>query len=75
MFIKKLVQASILKATTKAPTNMRKMVPDPRMEPPNKAACKGRSVSTYFVKTIRLFLANSEINFSHKKKLGDARVP
>jgi len=54
---KKLVQLSILKAATKAPTNMRKMLPGPRMEPRNKAPCEGRRVSVYFVKTLRLFLA------------------
>jgi hypothetical protein len=71
---KKLVQLSILNAATKAPTSMRKMLPGPRMEPPNKTACEGRRVSTYFVKTLRMFLAIFEINFSHKKKLGEARV-
>jgi hypothetical protein len=29
---------SILKTATKAPTNMRKMAPGPRIEPTNKAA-------------------------------------
>jgi hypothetical protein len=37
---KKLVQLSILKAATKAPTNMRKMLPGPRMEPPIRRACE-----------------------------------
>jgi len=73
MLYKKLVQMSILKAATKAPTNMRKMVPGPRIEPPNKTACGGRRVTTYSVKTFRLFLAIFVINFSHKKNLGEAR--
>ena len=73
MLYKKLVQMSMLKATTKAPTNMRKMLPGPRMEPPNKRACEGRSVSAYFVKILRLSLANFEINFSHKPIFGEAR--
>ena len=73
MLHKKLVQLSILKAATKAPTNMRKMFPGPRIEPPNKTACEGRRVSAYFVKTFRLFLAIFEINFSHKKILGEVR--
>jgi hypothetical protein len=68
MFNKKLVQLSILKATTKAPTNMRKMFPGPTMEPTNITACEGRRVSTCFVKSLRLFLAIFEIVFSHKKK-------
>jgi hypothetical protein len=74
MLYKKLLQLSILKAATKAPTNMRKMVPGPRIEPPNKTACEGRSVNTYIVKTLRLFLAIFEISFSHKKNLEEARV-
>jgi hypothetical protein len=73
MLYKKLVQLSILKAATKAPTNMRKMLPGPRMEPPNKRPCEGRRLSTYFVKTLRLFLATFEINFSHKTTFGEAR--
>jgi hypothetical protein len=74
MFNKKLVQMLMfLKATIKAPTNMRKTMPGPRMEPPNKTACEGRRVSTYFVKTLRSFLAIFEINFSHKNYLGGAR--
>jgi hypothetical protein len=73
MLHKKLVQMSILKAVTEAPTNKRKTVPGPRIEPPNKTACEGRRVSTYFVKTLRLFLAIVEINFSHKKNLEEAR--
>jgi len=73
MLHKKLVQLSILKAATKAPTNMRKMFPGPRMEPPNKTAYEGRRVSAYFVKTLRLFLVNFQINFSHRKNLGEAR--
>jgi len=73
MFNKKLVQVSSLKAATKAPTNMRKTVPGPRMEPPNKTACERRRVSTNFLKTLTLFLGIFEINFSHKKNLGEAR--
>ena len=73
MLYKKLVQMSMLKATTKAPTNMRKMLPGPRMEPPNRTACEGRSVSAYFVKILRLFLVIFEINFSHKTNFGEAR--
>ena len=73
MLYKKLFQMSMWKAATKAPTNMRKMVPGPRMEPPNKTACEGRRVSAYFVKTFRLFLAIFEINFSRKKNLGEVR--
>jgi hypothetical protein len=41
MLYKKLVQLSILKAATKAPTNIRKMFPGPRMEPPNISICRG----------------------------------
>jgi hypothetical protein len=63
MLSKKLVQLSSWNAATKAPTSMRKMVPGPRMEPPNKTACEGRRVSTYFVKTLRMFLAIFEIRF------------
>jgi hypothetical protein len=74
MLYQKLVQTSILKAATKAPTNMRKMLPGPRMEPPNKRACEGRSVSTYSVKTLRLSLGIFEINFSHKTIFGKARM-
>ena len=73
MLSKKLIQMSMRKATTKAPTNMRKMLPGPRMEPPNRTACEGRSVSAYFVKILRLSLANFEINFSHKPIFGEAR--
>jgi hypothetical protein len=73
MLHKKLIQMSMWKATTKAPTNMRKMVPGPIMEPPNKTACKGRRVSAYFVKTLILFLVIFEINFSYKKNLERAR--
>jgi hypothetical protein len=73
MLHQKLSQMSMWKAATKAPTNMRKMVPGPRIEPPNKTAYEGRSVSAYFVKTLKLFLAIFEINFSHKKNLGEAR--
>ena len=73
MFNKKLTQVSMTKANAKAPTNTRKTVPGPRIEPTNKTACEGKSVSTYFVKNFRLFLANFEISFSHKKNLGEAR--
>jgi len=73
MFNKKLVQVSSLKAASKAPTNMRKMVPGPRMEPTNKTTCEGRKLSTYYVKNFRFFLAMFEINFSHKKNLEEAR--
>jgi len=71
MLNQKLVQLSILKAATKAPTSMRKMLPGPRMEPPNNIICEGRRVSAYFVKTLRLFLANFEINLSNTKNLGE----
>jgi hypothetical protein len=74
MFNKKLVPLSSLKAATKDPTNMRKMVPGPRMAPPNKTACDGRRLSTYFVKTFRFFLAMFGINFSHKKNLEEVWV-
>jgi len=69
MLYQKLVQLSILKAATKAPTNIRKMLPGPIMEPPNTTACEGKSVSSYFVKTIRLFLAIFEINFHVRRTL------
>jgi hypothetical protein len=58
MLHKKLSQMSILNAATKAPTNMRKMVPGPRIEPPNKTAYEGRIVSAYFVKTLVLVPSN-----------------
>jgi hypothetical protein len=45
MLTKKLVQVSILKAATKAPTNMRKMLPGPRIEPTNKTICEEKRVS------------------------------
>jgi hypothetical protein len=73
MFNQKLVQLSMSKAASQAPTNIRKMLPGPRMEPPNKRPCEGRRVSTYFVKTLRLFLATFKINFSHKTTFGEAR--
>jgi hypothetical protein len=74
MFIQKLGQMSISsKTASKAPTNIRKMVPGPRMEPTNKTVCDGRMVSNYFVKTLRLFVANFGINFSHKRNFGGTR--
>jgi hypothetical protein len=39
MLYSKLVQLSMWKAATKAPTNMRKMVPGPRMVPPINMIC------------------------------------
>jgi hypothetical protein len=72
MFKKKLVQMSSLKATTKAPTIMRKMLPGPRIEPKNKTTCKENRVSVYFVK-IYIITPNFESDFSHKKNLVEAR--
>jgi hypothetical protein len=46
MLHKKLDVLSNLKAATKAPTKMRKMLPGPRMEPTKVIACEGRWVST-----------------------------
>jgi hypothetical protein len=40
MLRRKLAQISILKAMERAPTNMRKMLPGPRIEPTNKTACE-----------------------------------
>jgi hypothetical protein len=73
MLYKKLVQLSILKAATKAPTIRRKILPGPRIEPKNKTTCEGRRVSAYFVKYLILLLAIYERNYSHKKNLGEAR--
>jgi hypothetical protein len=39
MLYSKLVQLSMWKAATKAPTNIRKMVPGPRMVPPINMIC------------------------------------
>jgi len=46
MFNKKLPQMSMPKANAKAPTNTRKTVPGPRIEPTNKTACEVKSLST-----------------------------
>jgi hypothetical protein len=69
MLYKKLVQLSILKAATKAPTNMRKMLPGPIIEPTNRTICEGERASVYFVKII-LLLVNFQSNFPYKKNLG-----
>jgi hypothetical protein len=70
---KKLVQTSILKAATRAPTNIRKMLPGPRIEPMNKKNCEGKRVSANFVKKIILLVVKFESNFSHKMNLGEVR--
>ena len=45
MLYSKLVQLSMWKAATNAPTNIRKMVPGPRMVPPINMICNRHSAA------------------------------